>query len=60
MVALKIGSSLHKMKTWFIYHYINIILMGITLLFALCQTLLIFGGGLDDRIFILLFLFSIC
>jgi NADH-ubiquinone oxidoreductase chain 5 len=56
MAALKIGSSLHKMKTGFIYHYTNIILMGITLLFALRQTWLVFGGVLDYKIFILLFL----
>ena len=46
------------MITGFIYHSTIIVLMGITFLFALCQTWLVFGGDLDSRIFILLFVLT--
>ena len=58
MLVLKIGSSLHKMQTGFIYHYTFIILIGITLLFGFYQIWLIFGFFLDFRIFILIFILT--
>ena len=58
MLALKIGSNLHKMQTGFIYHYTLLILIGITFLFGLRQVWLIFNFFIDFRIFILIFLLS--
>lgn len=58
MVALKIGTSLHKMQTGFIYHYSFIILIGITFLFGFRQIWLLFGFFIDFRIFILIFLLT--
>jgi NADH-ubiquinone oxidoreductase chain 5 len=54
--ALKIGSSLHKMQTGFIYHYTLIILIGVTLVFGFRQIWLIFGFFIDFRLFILIFI----
>jgi NADH-ubiquinone oxidoreductase chain 5 len=53
--ALKIGSSLHKMQTGFIYHYTLVVLIGITFLFGLRQIWLLFGFFIDFRLFILIF-----
>ena len=52
--ALRIGSSLHKMQTGFIYHYTLIILIGITLLFGFRQICLMLGFFIDLRLFILI------
>jgi len=56
LVALKIGTSLHKMQTGFVYHYSFIILIGATFLFGFRQLWLVFGFFIDFRIFILIFL----
>jgi NADH-ubiquinone oxidoreductase chain 5 len=40
--ALKVGTSLHKLQTGYIYHYAFLILVGITILFGARQILLIF------------------
>ena len=56
MLALKIGSYLHRMQTGFIYHYTLSILIGITLLFSVNQIWLMFGFFIDYRIFVLIFI----
>jgi NADH-ubiquinone oxidoreductase chain 5 len=53
MLALKVGSSLHKMQTGYIYHYTLVILIGTTFLFGLRQVWLLFGFFLDYRLFII-------
>ena len=58
MLALKIGSSLHKMQTGYIYHYTLVILIGATFLFGFRQVWLLFGFFLDYRLFILAFILS--
>jgi len=56
MVTLKVGSSLHKMQTGFIYHYTLVILIGLTILFGLRQSWLFFGFVMDYRLFIIIFI----
>ena len=58
MLALKVGSSLHKMQTGYIYHYTLVILIGATLLFGLRQVWLLFGFFLDYRLFMLAFILA--
>ena len=53
--ALKIGTKLHKLHTGFIYHYTFLILIGITVLFGLRYTWLIFDLFIDFKIFVLVF-----
>jgi NADH-ubiquinone oxidoreductase chain 5 len=55
-LALKIGSSFHKMQTGFIYHYTLVILIGITFFFCIRQIWLIFGFFIDFRLFFLIFI----
>lgn len=58
MIALKVGSSLHKMHTGYIYHYTLVILIGATFLFGIRQVWLLFGFFLDYRLFILVFILA--
>jgi NADH-ubiquinone oxidoreductase chain 5 len=53
-LALKIGSSLHKLQTGYLYHYTLLLLIGVTLLFGLIQILQISGVKLDYRLVVLL------
>jgi NADH-ubiquinone oxidoreductase chain 5 len=53
--ALKVGSSLHKMQTGYIYHYTLLILIGVTLLFGVRQLWLFSGYFVDYRLFVLVF-----
>ena len=57
-IALKIGSSMHKMQTSYIYHYTLIILVGITLFFGLREVWLLFEFFIDYRLFIIIFILS--
>jgi NADH-ubiquinone oxidoreductase chain 5 len=54
-VALKVGSSIHKIQTGFIYHYTLLILMGITFLFGVRQLWVFFGYFIDYRLIIIVF-----
>ena len=54
-VALKIGSSLHKMQTGFIYHYTFLILMGVTFLLGFREAFVQFSLFNDIIVFILVF-----
>ena len=56
IVALRVGSSLHKMQTGFVYHYTLVILIGLTILFGLRQSWLLFGFFVDYRLFIIIFI----
>nr|YP_009115269.1 NADH dehydrogenase subunit 5 [Berkeleya fennica]AJA05790.1 NADH dehydrogenase subunit 5 [Berkeleya fennica] len=58
MIALKVGSSLHKMQTGYIYHYTLVILIGATFLFGIRQVWLLFGFFIDYRLFILIFILA--
>nr|WAK85044.1 NADH dehydrogenase subunit 5 [Amicula sp. isolate GU52X-4 cfCalB7] len=42
LVALKIGSSFHKMQTGYLYHYNFLILVGITIFFGLRELWIVF------------------
>jgi NADH-ubiquinone oxidoreductase chain 5 len=53
-LALKIGSSLHKLQTGYLYHYTLLLLIGVTFLFGLIQILQISGVKLDYRLVVLL------
>lgn len=53
--ALKVGSSLHKMQTGYIYHYTLFILIGVTLLFGVRQLWIISGYFVDYRLLALVF-----
>lgn len=53
--ALKVGGTVHKMQTGFIYHYTLVILIGVTILFGIRQFWLTFGFFMDFRLFILVF-----
>jgi NADH-ubiquinone oxidoreductase chain 5 len=53
--ALKVGSSLHKMQTGYIYHYTLFILIGVTLLFGVRQLWVLSGYFVDYRLLALVF-----
>ncbi len=55
-VALKIGSSLHKMQTGFIYHSTFLILIGITFLLGFREAFVQFSLFNDRMLFILVFI----
>jgi NADH-ubiquinone oxidoreductase chain 5 len=54
LVALNIGSTLHKMQSGSIYHYTLAILIGIAFLLGFREAWLIFGFFVDLRLFILM------
>lgn len=54
-VALKVGSSMHKIQTGYIYHYTLFILIGATLFFGLREIWLFFEFFIDYRLFVILF-----
>lgn len=56
--ALKIGTSLHKLQTGYLYHYTLVILIGMTLLFGVRQVVLYTDSMLDLRLVILIFLLT--
>ena len=53
--ALKVGSSVHKMQTGFIYHYTLTILIGFTFLLGILYLWEFLGFILDYRLFVLIF-----
>jgi NADH:ubiquinone oxidoreductase subunit 5 (subunit L)/multisubunit Na+/H+ antiporter MnhA subunit len=53
--ALKIGSSVHKMQTGFIYHYTLTILIGFTFFLGILYLWEFLGFILDYRLFVLIF-----
>jgi len=53
--ALKVGSSVHKMQTGFIYHYTLTILMGFTFFLGILYLWEFLGFILDYRLFVLIF-----
>ena len=57
-LAVKVGSSLHKLQTGHIYHYNLLILIGITILFGIRQLWVFFGCYyfIDYRLFAILFI----
>lgn len=56
--ALKIGSSLHKLQTGFIYHYNFLILIGITILFGFREAWFFFQLFDDGAIFVIVFMLT--
>lgn len=58
MLALQIGSLLHRMQTGFIYHYTLIILVGATTLFGLREIWLMLEFFIDYRLFIVITILS--
>lgn len=52
---LKVGSSLHKMQTGFIYHYTLLILVGTTVFIGLRQIWLLIGYAIDFRLLFVVF-----
>lgn len=56
--ALRMGLSMHKMQTGYIYHYTLFILIGTTLFFGLREIWLLFEFFIDYRLFIVLFVLS--
>lgn len=55
-VSLKTGFNLHKSQSGSLYHYLLIILTGLSLIICLRQLWLVFGYVIDYRIFFLFFL----
>ena len=54
-ISLKIGSSLHKLQTGYIYHYTFTILIGMTVFVALRQTLFFTNYLIDYRLLFIIF-----
>lgn len=55
-VSLKTAFNLHKSQTGSLYHYLLIILTGLSMMICFRQLWLIFGYSIDYRMFILFFL----
>jgi NADH-ubiquinone oxidoreductase chain 5 len=60
-IALKIGSSIHKLQTGHIYHYNLLLLIGITVLFGIRQLWVFFGCYyfIDYRLLVIFFILLI-
>jgi hypothetical protein len=60
-IALKIGSSIHKLQTGYIYHYNLLLLIGITVLFGIRQLWVFFGCYyfIDYRLLVIFFILLI-
>jgi NADH-ubiquinone oxidoreductase chain 5 len=55
-VALRIGSTLHRAQTGYVYHYTLTILVGATFILGFRELWTVFGFFLDYRLFILIFI----